>query len=426
MSDTNTPTATVTAGELLKEVQAETHANGKAKGKGGKKAGAKGKGEKAATDKADAPAVPEGPKVTLNPFKLPAPELKTVARKDITLDKQLQHRSKLQDLGDNGAVEHYATVYREALKAGLANPLPPVEVIEDTEDGTLWLYDGFQRLGAYQIEGVKEIPANVRKGTFADALMLSLSQNSENSVLPRTKDDMRRAVFALLDNAPVLACVLKAAKGQGGFHRTACRITGASMGTVANALAARGKKPKGDSLIDVKVKKEKKASEPKADPALSAPPAPVFTSELTPAQQLKNDKEAFEKIAQYAPDRLCAEAIRCVKRVAAILSAFATNDDLSTAARSAMSEAEMPIQSGFDKEAARDGKSFVPHLAMLEHWPVSSKLIEAFEMIDRQVKEDEAAKQEAARKAEEEKAAKAEAERAAKDKAAKEKAAAGK
>jgi hypothetical protein len=85
------------------------------------------------------------------------------------------------------------TRYAEAYKAG--EELPPVVVFEDAEG--LWLADGFHRHGGAAQAGLKQIPADVRKGGVRDALLYSAGCNSTHG-LPRTNADKRRAVTMLL------------------------------------------------------------------------------------------------------------------------------------------------------------------------------------------------------------------------------------
>lgn len=379
MSEVNTaPTATEpaknnAASEALAAAKAET--NGKPK-KPAKPA-------KAAEEKKE----PEGPKVTLNPFAVKwIPD--TIERKKIDKEasKGLQHRNQLQDLREGGAVEQYAEAIREAKAAGREDPfsLPGkrIRIVRDADAKANWLVDGFQRLGAYELTKTAEVPVEYVDGTYADALMLSLASNGENSVLARTKDDARRSVFALLDNPNLLAWALSQVKGKGGVHRVFADLCKTSTGTVTNALDVRGLKAKGDTLAAATKKKEpKKKPEGKPDAGLSGGVAPIAQPEVSEAQQKKIDAEAYERLGSYERVRLAKEAVACTKRLAALFALFATDENLSTDARKAMSAAGFPLGAGFDKEAAKEGKGFAPYYSILENWPFAGKMIEAWESV---------------------------------------------
>lgn len=376
------------AGALLKEVQSETP-KGKPKPKKGGKAAPLSKEEEAAIMEE---SKKNDPRVTLDFVNLPAPTLAIMPRKEAYLDRRLQHRSQLQDIRDGGAVEQYAQAMKDGAK------FPPVEAVLDVSDtsdkGTYWVWDGFQRVGAYGLAGIKEIPVNVRPGTFADALMLSLRQNGENSVLPRTKDDARRAVFALLDNEAVLASVFAQSKGEGGFHRAASAACAVSIGTVKNALDDRGVKPSGGKLVKA-AKRPAPPVEPKPDGALSAgaarQPEPVSAEE-----QAKADKDAFTKFQERTIDNQVAVAVQSAKRLAAVLASLVTDPKYGTAIRAAL--APTPLATGplganvadFDTEAKEEGKGFFAYYAMLSNWPAINDVCETFAKLGKAASEQDA------------------------------------
>lgn len=389
-----TETAPKGPGALLKDVQSES--NGKTSPKG--TAPAKGKGGKKKGEAAAAPAeTPKDPQtvVTLDPFNLPPGREEDVPRKEIILERRLQHRKDLQDDKEGGAVDHYA----ERMKSGAVFPRSKgVRNIHNPKE--VWVFDGFQRQGAYDKNKVKETPMLVWDGTFADALLLSLRSNDENSVLPRTKDDATRSVLSLMDSPELLADCFARAKGEGGFHRTAAELCGVSVGTVAHALELRQVKPSKGKLVPntgTKKKTEPKA-DPKADPALaisrtSAQPA------ATPAQQRKVDTDAFEALRANAPENLIAEASKCVKRVAAIFAALVMDETHGKVIRDALKSAGVPLDlKGFEKEAKDEGKNFSPWFAMLQYWTTGDELCNALKEVGEAVKDAEAtAKDEAAK-----------------------------
>lgn len=63
-----------------------------------------------------------------------------------------------------------------------------------------WLADGFHRHAAYLKAGISVIEADVRQGTQRDAVLFSVGANSAHG-LQRTRDDKRRAVLTLLQDA---------------------------------------------------------------------------------------------------------------------------------------------------------------------------------------------------------------------------------
>lgn len=400
------------AGALLKEVQGETAPKKPAKAKPKKGGNLPPKLSKEEEAEIMEESKKNDPRVTLDFANLPAPTLTILPRKEAFLDRRLQHRSQLQDIREGGAVDQYAQAMKDGAK------FPPVEAVLDISDtpdkGTYWVWDGFQRVGAYGLAGIKEIPVNVRPGTFADALMLSLRQNSENSVLPRTKDDARRAVFALLDNEAVLASVFAQSKGEGGFHRAASAACGVSIGTVKNALDDRGVKPSGGKLVKA-AKKPAPPADPKPDGALSAgaarQPDPV-----SPEEQAKADKDAFTKFQERTIDNQVAVAVQSAKRLAAVLASLVTDPKYGKTIRAAL--APTPLATGplganvadFDTEAKEEGKGFFAYYAMLSNWPAINDVCETFALLGKAAS-DQAERERAAIQAEADKA-KAEAEAA--------------
>lgn len=83
--------------------------------------------------------------------------------------------------------------YAEAIEAGAT--LPPVVVFHDGEQ--YWLADGFHRLSATKRIGCTDMEVDLRQGTRRDAMLYSFSANA-NHGLPRTSDDKRRCVMAML------------------------------------------------------------------------------------------------------------------------------------------------------------------------------------------------------------------------------------
>jgi hypothetical protein len=97
---------------------------------------------------------------------------------DLVLDPNLNLRDRLDDF----TVERYADSW---------DRLPPITVFE--VDGKLLLADGFHRHAAAVMLGKRTISAEVRVGTFTDALDFVASVNLFHG-LPLTRAERRRAV----------------------------------------------------------------------------------------------------------------------------------------------------------------------------------------------------------------------------------------
>jgi hypothetical protein len=104
----------------------------------------------------------------------------------IVADPQAQPRAEL----DQELVAEYA----EAMEGGAK--FPPVVVFQDG-DATNWLADGFHRLEAARASGLKEIEAEVRRGSLREAILFSVGANATHGKR-RTNQDKRRAVSKLL------------------------------------------------------------------------------------------------------------------------------------------------------------------------------------------------------------------------------------
>ncbi|MGE3822220.1 MAG: ParB N-terminal domain-containing protein [Isosphaeraceae bacterium] len=97
---------------------------------------------------------------------------------DLILDPNLNLRDRLDDF----TVERYADSWQR---------LPPITVYD--VDGQLLLADGFHRHAAAVMSGKKTIPAEIRQGSFNDALDFVASVNLFHG-LPLTRAERRRAV----------------------------------------------------------------------------------------------------------------------------------------------------------------------------------------------------------------------------------------
>lgn len=112
---------------------------------------------------------------------------------DISTTAGTQIRARI----DADTVDQYAEAMRES-----GNKFPPVVVFHDGSQFVL--ADGFHRVMAASRNDFKDIEADVRKGTRADALKFALSANSIHG-LRRTNADKRRSVEMALAEWPKLS-----------------------------------------------------------------------------------------------------------------------------------------------------------------------------------------------------------------------------
>ena len=105
-------------------------------------------------------------------------DIRNVPLNDLVLDPNLNLRDRLDDF----TVERYADSW---------DRLPPITVYE--VDGKLLVADGFHRHAAAVMIGKRTIPAEIRVGTFTDALDFVSGVNLFHG-LPLTRSERRRAV----------------------------------------------------------------------------------------------------------------------------------------------------------------------------------------------------------------------------------------
>ncbi len=105
-------------------------------------------------------------------------EIRELPVDELVLDPNLNLRDKL----DEFTVERYVEAW---------NRLPPVTIFE--VDGRWLLADGFHRHAAAVKSGKNQIPAEIRQGTFSDALDFVAGVNLFHG-LPLTRSERRRAV----------------------------------------------------------------------------------------------------------------------------------------------------------------------------------------------------------------------------------------
>jgi len=106
----------------------------------------------------------------------------------IRIDGGTQPREKI--------VQALVKEYAREMKAGAE--FPPVVVFFD--GANYWLADGFHRLEAVNLNGWDSIDVDVHQGTRRDAVLCSVSANTEHGQR-RSNSDKRRAVMTLLNDA---------------------------------------------------------------------------------------------------------------------------------------------------------------------------------------------------------------------------------
>jgi hypothetical protein len=104
-----------------------------------------------------------------------------------------QARTKINDT----VVREYAAAMKRQLAEGGLR-FPPIVLFTDGQD--YWLGDGFHRVLAARQAGLAEIAAGVHSGTQRDALLHSISANSDHG-LARSSADKRKAVALLLNDS---------------------------------------------------------------------------------------------------------------------------------------------------------------------------------------------------------------------------------
>ena len=104
---------------------------------------------------------------------------------EIRTDGGTQPRDKI----DDEVVQRYV----EALKAKAT--FPPIVVYYDGED--YWLADGFHRLKAYRELKRQKVAVEIHQGSRREAILHAVGANAEHG-LPRTREDVRRAIDTLL------------------------------------------------------------------------------------------------------------------------------------------------------------------------------------------------------------------------------------
>lgn len=105
---------------------------------------------------------------------------------------------RLAPFRDRGKLESASEQHVSALAAKVASghTLDPLLVADI--DGRLVLIDGHHRLMAYRREGVRNVPACIRKSTEGDALLMSKVVNCDGVKLPMHAEQKREAAWQYL------------------------------------------------------------------------------------------------------------------------------------------------------------------------------------------------------------------------------------
>lgn len=335
-------------------------------------------------------------------LNLPAAQPIDVDLSALIFDRKLQHRAELTN-------EPTVKAYRESLQSG--EKFPRLKVIREKQkdgDPKFWVYDGFQRGKAYELEGVESVPCDVIDGTFGDAFFLSLKSNSDNSLLPRTPDDKKRSILALIENPEAFKIVQEKVrvKGSGGMQRVLGKAVGASGGYVDEVLEGIGKSVKGDKLV---ARREKRTTptqpaNPPANPSQSTldagnvsqvvvnpdpgfqPPAPA-NEPPTPEQQRAATQAAYASFTQEPIANRIQDAYKAVKRLGLLVSSLIQDQEHGAEFRDLLGRYGIPIAEEFDVKAREEGNAFQPYYEILEHWEPAQKIGAVLNLFKRRVNE---------------------------------------
>lgn len=108
----------------------------------------------------------------------------------LLLDKGIQTRLFFRE----DSIGEYAELYR----AQGNTALPPLLVIRGSK-GQHWVVDGFHRTKAGLLAKLDTLPAEVKSGTYRDAMLLACTQNKHGQ--PLTLDEKKHLVWRLLNDA---------------------------------------------------------------------------------------------------------------------------------------------------------------------------------------------------------------------------------
>jgi hypothetical protein len=309
-------------------------------------------------------------------WKFPAPKAVTVPLDTLEFDRNLQHRVKLIE-------PETVTEYAEIMKSRPTQPNGGFPALDAVTDGkTTWVYNGFQRGAALKEAGIDTAVVNVVKGTYDDAVFLSLGANSTNA-LQRSRADRLRTVFALLDSPDAIKRVVDKAEGNGGVHRVIAAACGVSRSTVADAFEQRGLSASGNKIVKRRTKRDDEVTPAipgtvAADPALKpdATPAPAQTAAPTPeAQKAANDKAWAELMARQFAARM-DDAARLSRKMATAVAALLGDPQHGQTVAKVMAKHGFAVDPKMMESFTNKEDS--PYLAVMEHWKLARNLGEMF------------------------------------------------
>lgn len=128
------------------------------------------------------------------------PSLATAESIEYVAIEAVRKHEKLQARVEGLDVEHVEDL-RIAIrnhKDGNGEELPPVEVVREEADGGVifWLWNGYHRVAAYELENATVVRAKVRSGTFHDAQVLALTTNAEHGLKLKAADKRNKLDLA--------------------------------------------------------------------------------------------------------------------------------------------------------------------------------------------------------------------------------------
>lgn len=334
--------------------------------------------------KAPAPAAPKGKGKAkeggaIDParlWKFPAAKTLTAPLDTLEFDRNLQHRVKLID-------PETVTEYAELMKSRPTEPNGGFPALDAVTDGkTTWVYNGFQRGAAMKEAGIDTATLSVVKGTYDDAVFLSLGANSTNA-LQRTRADRLRTVFALLDSPDALKRAVDKAEGNGGVHRVIAAACGVSRSTVADAFEQRGLSASGNKIVKRRAKRDDEVTPAipgtvAADPTLrpDATPAPAPAAAPDPAaQKAANDKAWADLMNRQFAARM-DDAARLSRKLATAVAALLGDPQHGQTVAKVMSDHGYAVDGKMMASFANKEES--PYLAVMEHWRLARQLGEMF------------------------------------------------
>jgi hypothetical protein len=245
----------------------------------------------------------------------------------IRIDGQTQVREQL----DQKTVDNYAERMTEGDK------LPPIVVYHDGKDQ--WLSEGFHRYFAAKKADWKDIEAEQRKGTVADARWNALASNRGHG-LPMNNADKRRAVQMALEakptasdrsiadhvgvSAPFVASVRAQASG--------ASVNGLQIeSTESREVTRKGKTYTQNTSSIGKKKKDKAEPDPKPEPVVELEPLKPIIPPLKPAKARENDavgQDIPDALAHiFARSREIEQLLSAIQKIKATISGWIDEKD---------------------------------------------------------------------------------------------------